>query len=94
MATVSPKILMLLGGNSEPAYLIKITALVSEIAPTKKKCSTALMQKFMLASLDISPDEESSTSNRSPKETSLQMARLRFKRLREWEGTLMETVEF
>ena len=46
---------MLLGGSSEPAYYLRITALASEIAPTKNKRSTALVQGFMQESLDIAP---------------------------------------
>ncbi len=46
---------MLFGGSSEPAYYLMITALASEIAPTKNKRSTALVQGFMQESLDIAP---------------------------------------
>lgn len=46
---------MLFGGSSEPAYYLTITALASEIAPTKNKRSTALVQGFMQESLDIAP---------------------------------------
>ncbi len=46
---------MLFGGSSEPAYYLTITALASEIAPTKNKRSTALVQGFMHESLDIAP---------------------------------------
>lgn len=46
---------MLFGGSSEPAYYLTITALASEIAPTKNKRSTALVQDFMHESLDIAP---------------------------------------
>lgn len=46
---------MLFGGSSEPAYYLTITALASEIAPTKNKRSTALVQSFMHDSLDIAP---------------------------------------
>lgn len=46
---------MLFDGSSEPAYYLKITALASEIAPTKNKRSTALVQEFMHESLDIAP---------------------------------------
>jgi Macrophage migration inhibitory factor (MIF) len=46
---------MLFGGSSEPAYYLTITALTSEIAPTKNKRCTALVQGFMHESLDIAP---------------------------------------
>ncbi|ERF69065.1 hypothetical protein EPUS_01021 [Endocarpon pusillum Z07020] len=46
---------MLFGGSSEPAYYLTITALASEIAPTKNKRSTALVQGFMQETLDIAP---------------------------------------
>lgn len=46
---------MLFGGSSEPAYYLTITALASEIAPTKNKLSTALVQDFMHELLDIAP---------------------------------------
>lgn len=46
---------MLFGGSFEPAYYMTITALASEIAPTKNKQSTALVQAFMHESLDITP---------------------------------------
>jgi Macrophage migration inhibitory factor (MIF) len=46
---------MLFGGSSEPAYYLTITALASEIAPTKNKRSTALVQGFMQESLNIAP---------------------------------------
>jgi Macrophage migration inhibitory factor (MIF) len=44
---------MLFGGSSEPAYYLTVTALASEIAPTKNKRSTALIQGFMHETLDI-----------------------------------------
>ena len=47
MVMVSPETPILLGGNSEPTYHITLTALASEVAPTKNKRSTYLMQKFM-----------------------------------------------
>lgn len=46
---------MLFGGSSEPAYCFTIAALASEIAPTKNKRSTALVQGFMQDSLGIAP---------------------------------------
>ena len=44
---------MLLGGNAEPCYHITISALASEIAPTKNKRSTALLQAWLLECLQI-----------------------------------------
>jgi Macrophage migration inhibitory factor (MIF) len=46
---------MIFGGSWEPAYYMTITALASEIAPTKNKRTTALVQGFMHESLDIAP---------------------------------------
>ncbi len=56
MLTVSPNISILLGGSLKPAYLMNITALASSIEPTKNQRSTAMMRKFMLESLAISPE--------------------------------------
>jgi hypothetical protein len=53
MVMLAPETPMLLGGNIDPAYHITITALSSEIAPTKNKRSTALLHAFILESLDI-----------------------------------------
>ncbi len=53
MVIVSPETPILLGGNSEPAYHITLTALASEVAPTKNKRSTYLIQKFMTDCLRI-----------------------------------------
>ena len=55
MVMVSTEVAMLVGGNSEPAYHLTITALQAEIAPTKNKRSTHLIQDFMQESLVISP---------------------------------------
>ncbi|EXJ83672.1 hypothetical protein A1O1_07296 [Capronia coronata CBS 617.96] len=55
MAMASTDISMLLGGNSDPAYHLTITALPSEIAATKNKRSTHLIQDFMLDTLQIPP---------------------------------------
>lgn len=55
MAMVSTEVPMLLGGNSEPAYHLTLTALPSEIAATKNKRSTHLIQDFMLDTLQIPP---------------------------------------
>jgi len=51
---VSPCVAMILGGNSEPAYHLTSTALQSDVAPTKNKRSTYLLQQFMLDTLHIS----------------------------------------
>lgn len=55
MVSLSSPQTMLFGGSFEPAYNMTIAALASEIAPTKNKRSTALVQAFMLESLDIAP---------------------------------------
>ena len=47
---------MLLAGSTESAYHITVSALPSEIAPTKNKRSTALIQAFINESLRICPD--------------------------------------
>ena len=47
---------MLLAGSTESAYHITVSALQSEIAPTKNKRSTALIQAFMNESLRICSD--------------------------------------
>lgn len=46
---------MIVGGNSDPAYCMTITALSAEIAATKNKRSVHLVQTFMHESLQISP---------------------------------------
>lgn len=53
MVMVLPEIPMLLGGCSEAAYHLTITALPSEVAPNKNKRSTRLLQKFMQDTLNI-----------------------------------------
>ncbi|OCT49744.1 Macrophage migration inhibitory factor family protein [Cladophialophora carrionii] len=55
MAMVTTDVQMLLGGNSEPAYHLTITALPSEIAATKNKRSTHLIQDFIQDTLQIPP---------------------------------------
>ncbi len=55
MAMITTDVQMLLGGNSEPAYHLTITALPSEIAATKNKRSTHLIQDFIQDTLQISP---------------------------------------
>jgi hypothetical protein len=53
MVMVLPEIPMLLGGCSESCYHLTITALPSEVAPTKNKRSTHLLQSFMRDTLNI-----------------------------------------
>lgn len=55
MVIITTEVAMLLGGNSEPAYYLTITALPYEIAATKNKRSTHLIQDFMLDTLQIIP---------------------------------------
>ncbi|OAP64241.1 hypothetical protein AYL99_00213 [Fonsecaea erecta] len=55
MVMVTTDIPILLGGNSEPAYHLTITALASEIAATKNKRSTHLIQDFIHDTLQIPP---------------------------------------
>ena len=55
MAMVTTDMPMLLGANSEPAYHLTITALPSEVAATKNKRSTHLIQDFIQDNLQISP---------------------------------------
>ncbi|KIW84848.1 hypothetical protein Z517_00236 [Fonsecaea pedrosoi CBS 271.37] len=55
MVMVSTDIPILLSGNSEPAYHLTITALPSEIAATKNKRSTHLIQDFLHDTLHIPP---------------------------------------
>ena len=47
---------ILLGGNAGPAYFITIKAVSSEIAPTKNKRSTVLIQTWILECLQIPLD--------------------------------------
>lgn len=53
MVMVLPEIPMLLGGCNESCYHLTITALPSEVAPTKNKRSTHLLQSFMRDTLNI-----------------------------------------
>ena len=55
MVMVSTEVAMLIGGNSEPAYHLTITALQSEIAATKNKRNAHLIQDFLQESLAINP---------------------------------------
>lgn len=53
MVMVLPEIPMLLGGCNESCYHLTITALPNEVAPTKNKRSTHLLQSFMRDTLNI-----------------------------------------
>lgn len=53
MVMVLPEIPMLLGGCNESCYHLTITALPSEVAPTKNKRCTHLLQSFMRDTLNI-----------------------------------------
>ncbi|KAK5029208.1 hypothetical protein LTR13_008745 [Exophiala sideris] len=55
MVSVTAQVSMLLGGNSEPAYHFTIIALSPEIAATKNKRNTHLIQDFMLDLVQIPP---------------------------------------
>jgi hypothetical protein len=55
MVMVNTETSMLLGGTSEPAYHLTITALELEIAPTMNKRSTYLIQDFIHDTLHIPP---------------------------------------
>lgn len=55
MVMLNTDVTMLLAGTSEPAYHLTIVALQTEIAATKNKRSTHLIQDFMLEALDIQP---------------------------------------
>jgi len=55
MVTLNTDVTMLLAGTSEPAYHLTIAALQAEIAATKNKRSTHLIQDFMLDALEIQP---------------------------------------
>lgn len=52
--TVQPSACMLLGGSYEPAYIMTITALPGQIAPTVNKRNAALLQSFLAEELGIS----------------------------------------
>jgi Macrophage migration inhibitory factor (MIF) len=55
MVIVATETALLISGSSEPAYLITLSALPSEIAPTKNKRSAHLIQQFMEEAIQISP---------------------------------------
>jgi hypothetical protein len=52
---VTTGIAMIVGGNSDPAYYLTITALPAEIAATMNKRSAHLLQGFMQEALQIPP---------------------------------------
>ena len=52
---VTPEIQMIIGGSSEPAYHITITALHSAFGPTKNKRTAQLLHDFMSETLRIQP---------------------------------------
>ena len=55
MVIVTSEVQMFLGGSADPAYHVTVTALSAEIAPTKNKRSTHLIQEFMYDTLHIAP---------------------------------------
>lgn len=44
---------IMLGGSTEPAYLLTITALPSEIAPIKNQRTTAILQEYISEALPV-----------------------------------------
>ena len=52
---VATEIAMLISSGCEPAYMVTISALPSEIAATKNKRSAHLIQDFMEGAVQISP---------------------------------------
>ncbi|RMZ75638.1 hypothetical protein DV738_g5398, partial [Chaetothyriales sp. CBS 135597] len=55
MAMVSTDVAILISSSTEPAYMVTISALASEIAATKNKRSAHLIQDFMQGAVEISP---------------------------------------
>jgi hypothetical protein len=55
MTLVETDVHMILGGSTEPAYSMTISALTPEIAATKNKRSAYLLQHFMHDTLKIEP---------------------------------------
>ncbi|KAL9618240.1 MAG: hypothetical protein Q9160_007010 [Pyrenula sp. 1 TL-2023] len=55
VVTVQESAMIMFGGNDEPAYLLTITALSSEITPIKNKRVTALTQDFLQDTIEIPP---------------------------------------
>jgi hypothetical protein len=53
MVMVATEVSILISNSSEPAYMVTITALPSEIAATKNKRSAHLIQDFMMGALQI-----------------------------------------
>jgi hypothetical protein len=56
MVILAPETPMLLGENVESDYHITITALSLEVAPTKNKRNTTLLQAYMFENLQIPLD--------------------------------------
>lgn len=56
MITVDTDTQIMMGGSTEAAYLLNITALSTEVAATKNMRSTTLIQNFLAQSLDIPKD--------------------------------------
>lgn len=56
MITLDTNVQIMTGGSTEPAYLLSITALPSEIAAAKNMRSAALIQNFLTQSLSIPQD--------------------------------------
>jgi len=56
MITVNHSACLLLGGSFEPAYVLTITALPSQIQPATNKRNAALVQSFMSDVLSVSAD--------------------------------------
>lgn len=53
MITIDTESQIMMGGSTEPAYLLNITALSAEVATTKNMRSASLIQNFMISSLGI-----------------------------------------
>ncbi|KAK3065359.1 hypothetical protein LTS18_011882 [Coniosporium uncinatum] len=56
MITVNHSACLLLGGSFEPAYVLTITALPSQVQPATNKRNAALIQSFMSDVLSVSAD--------------------------------------
>ncbi|RMZ75159.1 hypothetical protein DV737_g5427, partial [Chaetothyriales sp. CBS 132003] len=55
MVMVSTEVAILISSSTEPAYMVTISALASEIAATKNKRSAHLIQDFMQSAVEINP---------------------------------------
>ena len=56
MISVQHSALLCLGGTFDPAYLLTITALPSQVQATTNKRNTAMIQTFLADLLNVSPD--------------------------------------